>query len=242
MRFPPFVARQGSRFAPRMFRKNPSQIVAGSGDPDRSTHRAMTGPSRFRVSATALVLMVGACNSPASTPSQTPVGSSSPASSASPTPVSPLVGQWMLDRTCADIVEALTVANQTDLIPKVVSEHLYGPDTNTLPADFDPANPCANARPATEHSHTFWADGTFNSWDQNGSQVDDGTYSLVDDRTFTMGLATFHFAATADTIMFDVVIPEECSTQQCIDDLGWAFSVAYPGQTWTRVTSGPHVP
>jgi hypothetical protein len=53
---------------------------------------------------------------------------------------------------------------------------------------------------------------------------------------------TFHYRIHDDTIMFDVVLPSDCSTKHCRSVLAWAFSVAYPGQTWTRVISGPEVP
>ncbi len=97
-------------------------------------------------------------------------------------------------------------------------------------------------QPPIEHSHTFWADGTFNSYDQNGQQVDDGTYTIINGHTFAIGDSTFHYRIQGDNIKFDVVIPKDCSTKHCREGLGWAFSVAYPGPTWTRVTSGPNVP
>jgi hypothetical protein len=152
------------------------------------------------------------------------------------------VGQWSLIKTCDMIVAALTKAKLTDLIARDVPDLLKGSVNGALPADYDPAHPCADAQPPTEHSHTFWPSGMFNSYDENGQQVDDGTYTLIDDHTFMIGSSgTFTFSVTGDKIAFDVVIPKPC-TQTCRNDLAWAFSVANPGQTWTRVTSGPHVP
>ncbi|MEP7040086.1 MAG: hypothetical protein ABI864_00775 [Chloroflexota bacterium] len=123
-------------------------------------------------------------------------------------------------------------------------ELVIGMVNGALPANFDLANPCANAKPPIEHSHTFWPDGRFNSWDENGNQVDEGTYTQVDDRTFTMGdpLITFSFTVADVAIMFNVVQPNDCSVDPCRETFAWAMSVADPGQSWTRVTSGPHVP
>jgi hypothetical protein len=168
--------------------------------------------------------------------------SSTPTTGASAAPLSPLVGQWELKRTCAMIVRALTRAGLSDLIPQDIGELIKGvPENGPLPASWDPSYPCSLAKPPIEHSHTFWAGGTFNSYDENGNQVDDGFYTLVDDHAFTMGI-TFHFSTRANTLKLDVVIPKDCTTKDCRDALAWEFSVAYPGQTWTRVTSGPHVP
>ena len=78
-----------------------------------------------------------------------------------------------------------------------------------FPPTGTPQIPCADAKPPTEHSHTFWPDGEFNSYDQNGQQVDDGPYKIVNDHTFTIGdrtPTTFHYWIRGDTIMFDVVI------------------------------------
>jgi hypothetical protein len=192
----------------------------------------------------ALVLLASAGCSSSPTTIATPT-SPSPTQSMIPTPLSPLVGQWELNRTCAAIVKSLTQAGLADLIPQDIGETLKLPVNAPLPASWDPKHPCADARPPTEHSHTFWADGTFNSYDQNGQQVDDGSYRIVNDHTFIIGGGTpmtFHYLVNGDTIKFRLVMPKECSTKHCRNVLAWAFAVAYSGQTWTRVLSGPHVP
>jgi hypothetical protein len=167
------------------------------------------------------------------------------APSASNGAVSPLVGQWSLNKTCAMIVNALTKAGLTDLIAVDVPELLRGSVNGGLPPDYDPAKPCADALPPVEHSHTFWRNGMFNSYDENGQQVDDGMYTVIDDHTFRIGDPPgpiFTFTVRGDTIAFDVMAPVPCTTQDCRSGLAWAYSVANPGQLWTRVTSGPHVP
>lgn len=75
------------------------------------------------------------------------------------------------------------------------------------------------------------------SLDWNGEPVDDGTYEIIDDHTFVVSKefpdVTFNYAIEGDTIMFDPVIPECAPT--CFE-APWSVSVAYPGETWERVS------
>jgi hypothetical protein len=167
------------------------------------------------------------------------------ATTPSSTPVPAIVGKWRLDRTCAAIVRALTEAKLPGLIPRVVSELIIGGE-NGLPAGWDPANPCANAKPPIKHAHTFWPDGRFNSYDEQENTVDNGRWLLVDADTIKIGEpnpgAEFNFAIQGDQLRLAPVIPKECTTPDCLDSLSWQFAVAFPGETWERETSGPHVP
>jgi len=61
-------------------------------------------------------------------------------------------------------------------VPLSLPEVLKGSVNGQLPANFDPAHPCADELPPTAHSHTFWPDGTFNSYDQDGNEVDRESY------------------------------------------------------------------
>jgi hypothetical protein len=203
----------------------------------------------------AVAVAAAGCSSKA----PTSVGTSTPASptisvSVSASPLSPLVGQWELKLTCQAIVSALTKAGLQDLIPQDVGNTIKGwPEDGSVPAWWDPSHPCAQAKPI-EHSHTFWADGSFNSYDENGNEVDNDHYQLVDDRTFRFQYIAMQYSVTGDSLKMDVVMPKNCTAKRivgvddegnpvrCRDLLGWAFSVALPGQVWTRVTSGPHVP
>ena len=202
------------------------------------------------VSALLALGIAAACSSNAPTSVGTPTPASPTTSvSASPSPISPLVGQWELNRTCAAIVKALTDADLKDLIPQDVGELIKGvPENGPLPATWDPSHPCANAKPPTEHSHTFWDGGTFNSYDENGNQVDEDSYRIINDNTVQIDDVTFHYSITnGDTLMLSPLptkaqIREALAHPKEFSPAAWAFSVAYPGQTWTRVTSGPYVP
>lgn len=193
-----------------------------------------------------LVLTVEACGtagpsgapSPA-TPTAVPTVVTSP--SAQPTRItSAIVGKWRLDRTCAAIVRAVTEANHSELIPMVVSELV-----SEAPAGAG-ADPCANALSPVKHSHTFWPDGTFNSYDENENEADWGTWMLVDSDTVEVGAppttSRFDFVVNGDRLQLTPVIPANCTSQDCVNTLGWAFAVSFPGESWTRESSGAHVP
>jgi hypothetical protein len=101
----------------------------------------------------------------------------------------------------------------------------------------DPAHPCKGAVPR-EHSHFFTEDGRFGSLDWNGEQVDDGTYEITDDGTLVISKefpepVTFHFEIQGDTVVFDPVVPD-CAPR-CFE-AAWSVAVAYPGNTWERVS------
>src|SRR5688572_3798712 len=124
--------------------------------------------ARLGASAIAAAIALAACAgsapspAPSDQPSPTSVRPSESAAggelSPSPSPVSPLVGKWRLDRTCAAIVRAVLEAELPQLIPRVLEELV-----TVMPSGTDPAVACANAKPPLKHSHTFWPDGRFNS-------------------------------------------------------------------------------
>jgi hypothetical protein len=179
--------------------------------------------------------------SPSAVSSSAAVATSSPRPIAAASPRPALVGQWELDRTCQAIVTALTKAGHPELIRGGVGELVEGNVDGQVPPRWDPNHPCALALPPTPHSHTFWPNGMFNSYDENGKQVDDGPWAIVDDHTFTIGNSTFTYTIAGDALTFEPVVPADCSGR-CKDDLGWMYSVSFPGSAWHRVTSGPHVP
>ena len=81
------------------------------------------------------------------------------------------------------------------------------------------------------------------SLDEFGNQVDEGTYEIIDGTLvmpygFEEGppiLVTFHYRIHGNTIVFDPVIPSDCSTSRCREAAAWSIAVALPGKTWRRV-------
>ena len=158
--------------------------------------------------------------------SPAPTGQLSP--SASPE-VSPLVGEWERLTKCRELVQLLEANGLGSRAPQAIEGN--GWVDGTLEQLAEKADPCEGAVPR-EHSHFFTEFGTFGSLDWRVEQVDEGTYQIVDDRTFVIGDATFHFAIEGDTISFEPVLPDRCTGFDCV----WMLAVASPGYTWERVS------
>ena len=99
----------------------------------------------------------------------------------------------------------------------------------------DPKHPCADAAGPIEHSHRFGADGTFNSYNQFGEEVDAGEYEIVDENTILFIGFEIDYKVEGDTIVFSFSVPESCTTNGCRQRAVGAVSVFYPGETWGRV-------
>jgi hypothetical protein len=160
-----------------------------------------------------------------------------PATAAAPD--NSIVGTWQRVIHCQDLVRALTEAGFGDNALDAAGEFVHV----TPEGVADPAHPCRGALPE-RHSHFFTADGQFGSLDENGDQVDWGTYEVVAPGTLVMPYGfedgppipvTFHFRIHGDTITFDPVIPSDCSTSLCREATAWGITVALSGKTWRRV-------
>ena len=147
------------------------------------------------------------------------------------------MGTWQRVTTCEELLEGFNRAGLGESALEAVAGNGFVPGVSTADQIPDPEHPCEGAV-QREHSHFFTADGQFGSLDWNGEQVDDGTYTVIDDRTFVISKefpdVTFHFQIRGDTIKFDPVIPD-CASQGCFE-AWWAVSVAYPGKEWQRVS------
>ena len=164
-----------------------------------------------------------------------PSGAPATAAAASTAPAD-LVGEWERETRCEEIVAALQAAGLEKWNVEVAAG--FVPGAEGPEAVEDPAEPCRDAVPL-RHSHFFTADGQFGSRDQDGNQVDDGTYRIVDEGTFVVSKEfpdiTFHYSIDGDSITFEPAIPE-CSPD-CFE-AAWSVSVAFPGHEWRRVESG----
>jgi hypothetical protein len=184
--------------------------------------------SRALVLAAAVGLLLGACST--STPA---TGSTAP--SEEPEAVPTLVGTWQRETRCEELVSALTDAGLEQWVLEGVAGNSFVPGVTAPNEIADPADPCAGAVPRV-HSHVFTEDGAFGSLDWNGEPVDDGTYEIRDDGTFVVSKefpdVTFAYTIDGDTIAFEPEIP--ACAPDCFE-AAWSVSVAYPGETWTRV-------
>ena len=162
---------------------------------------------------------------------------------AAPTSATPpstsLVGVWERETHCQDYVRALTDAGFGEATLNAASEFVHV----TPPGVADEEHPCRGALPR-RHSHFFTPDGQFGSLDEFGNQVDEGTYEIVGPNALVIPygfeegppiLVTFHYRIRGNTIVFDPVIPTDCSTSRCREAAAWSITVALPGKTWRRV-------
>ena len=173
-------------------------------------------------------------SAPSSSPSVASPSIATSASAATSTPAAALIGEWERDTRCEEIVQRLSVAGLVKSIPDVAAA--FVPGTSSGADLVDPSKPCTGAVPV-RHSHFFTAAGRFGSRDQNGQDVDDGTYRLVGDDTFIISKefpnVTFQYVVTDDSIMFTPVIPD--CRPDCFEAT-WSVTVAYEGLPWARVT------
>ena len=175
-----------------------------------------------------LVFVLGVGCGGAALPEDTPEPTGQPSSSSSPE-VSPLVGEWKRVTKCQELVRLLEANGLGERASQAIEGN--GWVDGSLEQLEKKDDPCEGAVPR-EHSHFFTEFGTFGSLDWRGEQVDEGTYVIVDDRTFTIGDgdAMFHFEIRGDTITFEPVLAD-CTGFDCV----WMLAVASPGYTWQRV-------
>jgi hypothetical protein len=101
----------------------------------------------------------------------------------------------------------------------------------------DPEHPCEGAIPR-KHGHYFTEDGLFGSTDDQGDQVDDGTYHVIDEDTIVVekefGNVTFNYRIQDDgTLLLDPAMPN-CTKNGCFV-AQWAVAVSWAvclGSPW----------
>ena len=142
---------------------------------------------------------------------------------------------WQGVHDCEGIAEALADAgfSAAVIVETIVGNGLL----SSLPPDelSDVAAACQESTPL-EHSHEFTADGQFFSYDQDGQEVDFGTWELVDEDTLVIGApdrpdVEFDFALERDHLTLTPQLPEGCLDFQC----QWALMVAMPWSGMDRV-------
>ncbi len=92
------------------------------------------------------------------------------------------------------------------------------------------AEACTQATPLG-HSHEFTAAGEFFSYDQNGQEVDFGTYELVNDDTVEINDVAFDFTIVGDHLTLTPQTTAGCLEFYC----QWAIMVAMPWSGMERV-------
>jgi hypothetical protein len=189
------------------------------------------------------VVLITACGG--SGPTVSPATSTVPVSSAptpsafAASPAAAIVGNWARVQSCQDQLAAFQAAGLAETHATWITE-------NWLAAGASPSasgDLCAGAKPPVEHLHFFTADGQFGSRDENGQQVDDGDYAIVDADTLAfpshahefgyVGDLLVDFAVRDDQITFAVDMPPNCESA-CGDAYAWAISAFFGPEVWSR--------
>jgi hypothetical protein len=204
-----------------------------------------TGIFPLLVVASVLVAGCGSSDSPAEEPSgrsmTAAAGSTTPEDTTSDAPA--LVGRWRRVNECPELVKALDQAGLRAIAPAVAGDFFPEASPRELARKDDL---CAGAEPIV-HYHFFDEAGAFGSLDENEDQVDDGTYEIIDDRTFVISKefpdVTFHYSIEGGGLSLSPVLTPALKRDALAHPLefsaaGWSISVSYPGHTWERVSCG----
>jgi hypothetical protein len=133
------------------------------------------------------------------------------------------------------LVQALAKKGLQEFAAQAVGGAVLLTTPENVPAK-DSKHPCADAAGPIEHSHRFGADGTFNSYNQFGEEVDAGEYEIVDENTILFIGFEIDYKVEGNTIVFSFSVPESCTSNGCRQRAVGAVSVFYPGETWERVS------
>jgi hypothetical protein len=196
---------------------------------------------RVSVASVLISVLVVGCGGSESEPSGE--ASTPPPTATTPTTTAAttgLVGRWERFNECPQLVEAFEQAGLAELAPSYVGD--YFPDAN--PKELAQKDDlCKGAEPFV-HSHFFDEAGAFGSLTENLEQVDDGSYEIVDDRTFVISKefpdVTFHYTIDGDELTLSPVLTRALKKEALANPLefhaaGWAITMSYPGQAWKRV-------
>src|SRR5262245_61076867 len=149
------------------------------------------------------------------------------------TQVDPLVGEWARTLWCPELLAAFKEAGLQSYVPDMVWGSFFWPEPENIEDFvFDAKDPCDGAEPRL-HSHFFTAEGEIGSRDENGQEVDFGSYEIVGKHRLMINDVLFRYRIRGDALMFDPVVPD-CTP--CFEH-AWAVSVASPGGEWDRVAS-----
>lgn len=141
---------------------------------------------------------------------------------------------------CEQLVKAFQEAGLAKIASSYVGDYFPDASPRELARKSDL---CADAEPFV-HSHFFDEDGAFGSLTEDLEQVDDGTYKIVDDRTFVISKefpdVTFHYTVNGDDLELSPVLTRAMKKEALAHPLdfsaaGWAITMSYPGQVWKRV-------
>jgi hypothetical protein len=201
-------------------------------------------PMRHRLVIAVLLLILAAVvgcsdNSTPQADSTTRDETAASPAAASPTQsaTTELIGSWHRAQTCKEMLAAFEKAGLAESHRDWLQGNFFGGDPGPTEGDV-----CKGARGPLEHDHFFTAAGAFGSHDENGEEVDNGDFVVVDEDTVSFpshaaefgydGDLVVDYAISGDVVTFDVALPESCA-DKCADAYAWTLA-AFASGPWER--------
>ena len=157
------------------------------------------------------------------------------ASSTATTATPELIGSWHRAQSCEEMSAAFEKAGLAESHREWLQGNFYGGKPGPKKGD-----PCVGAEGPLEHDHFFTAAGAFGSHDQNGEEVDNGDFNVIDGNTVSFpshaqefgydGDLVVDYTVSGDVVTFVVAPPDPC-VDACADAYAWALS-AFASGPW----------
>jgi hypothetical protein len=201
-------------------------------------------PMRHRLVIAVLLLIFAAVVGCSDNSTPQADSTTSDETAASPAAASPtqsatteLIGSWHRAQTCKEMLAAFEKAGLAESHRDWLQGNFFGGDPGPTKGDV-----CKGARGPLEHDHFFTAAGAFGSHDENGEEVDNGDFVVVDEDTVSFpshaaefgydGDLVVDYAISGDVVTFDVALPESCA-DKCADAYAWTLA-AFASGPWER--------
>ena len=188
----------------------------------------------------AVAVLAAGCGGEAE-PDAEPSASAPTTEAATESAASGIVGRWEQVHSCEQLVKALEKAGLRAVAPAMVGDYFPGQSPKQLARKPDV---CAGAKPEP-HSHFFTEDGSFGSLDEEGNQVDDARYEVVDDHLLRIGAdeigGEFQYRIVDDRELILHPVIKEADKRRALarplqfSPAGWQVAVSYDGLPWKRV-------
>ena len=163
----------------------------------------------------------------------TPAGASPGATRSS------IVGRWETVKTCQGDVASARLAGLGPIAPTIVGDFFPGKSPQQLARK---RHLCSGAKPQA-HSHFFTRNGAFGSLDQNGQQVDDGTYHVINDHVIRINRVKFRYRIASGHLSLVPILSQKVKRETLAHPLNftdavWSVAMSYLGHRWHRVPCG----
>jgi Tol biopolymer transport system component len=150
-----------------------------------------------------------------------------------------IVGRWETVKTCQGDVASARLAGLGPIAPTIVGDFFPGKSTQQLARKRDL---CSGARPQA-HSHFFTRNGAFGSLDQNGQQVDNGTYHVINDHIIRINRVRFRYRIASGHLSLVPMLSKKVKRETLahplnFNDAVWSVAMSYLGHRWHRVPCG----